>query len=116
MRVRPSHLCLFLITACLLPAADLQGVVIDRNCAQDILKNGRRNVFKRRPDCSLMKNYSRAAYGILTDDHKFFSFDDAGNKQAVRLLENTPDKDNLKIITRGEIDGDTIKVATMSLL
>ncbi len=116
MRVRSSLLCLLIISASLLPAADVQGVVIDRNCAQDILKHGRAIVLKRRHDCSLMKNYLRPAYGIITDGHKFLSFDDAGNKKAVRLLENTPDKDNLKVIISGEIDGDTIKVATMSIL
>lgn len=116
MRVRPSLLCVFVITAGLVPAADVQGVVIDRNCAQDILKHGRGIVLKRKRECSLMKNYLRPGYGIITDGHKFFYFDDAGNKKALRLLENTPDKDNLKVIVSGDIDGDTIKVATMSML
>ena len=114
--MRPSLLCLFFLAVALLPGADVQGVVIDRNCAQDVLKNGRKVILNRKRDCSLMRNYKRAGYGVLTDDHKFFSFDDAGNKKAVRLLENTPDKDNLKVIVSGQIDGGMIKVATMSML
>lgn len=52
----------------------------------------------------------------MTDDQKFYRFDDAGNKKAVELLKNIPDKDNLKVIISGDIDGDTIKVGRMSLL
>ncbi len=82
--------CLLFMASDLLPAVELQGVVIDRNCAQDILKHGRRVVLNRNRDCSLMRHYLRSGYGILTDDKKFFKFDDAGNQQAIRLLKNTP--------------------------
>ncbi len=107
---------LLFIASGLLPAAALQGVVIDRNCAQDILKDGRQNVFRRKRECSLMQHYVRSGYGILTDDKKFFKFDDAGNRQAIRLLKNTRDKDNLKVVVNGDIQGDTVKVSAMSLL
>jgi hypothetical protein len=116
MRTTLPAFCVLLALACLARGAEIQGVVIDRICAEDILKHGRQIILKQRHDCSLMKHYIRDGYGILTDDHKFFNFDEAGNKKAVQLLKNTPDKDNLKVIIRGDIDGDEIKVIDMSLL
>jgi len=102
--------------ACLAFGAEIQGVVIDRNCAEEIVKHGRQIVLKQRRDCSLMKHYVRDGYGILTDDQRFLKFDDAGNKKALQLLKNTPDKDNLKVIVTGQIEGDTIKVSGVSIL
>ena len=116
MRTTLPALSALLAMACLGQGTKIQGVVIDRNCAEDILKHGRRIILKQRRDCSLMKQYVRDGYGIVTDDQKFFNFDDAGNKKALQLLKNTPDKDNLRVIVSGDVDGDTIKVTDMSLL
>jgi hypothetical protein len=116
MRTTLPAVCLLLAVACLVHGAEVQGVVIDRDCADDILKHGRQIILKQRRDCSLMKRYVRDGYGILTDDRKFYKFDDAGNKKALQLLKNVPHKDNLKVIVSGDIDGDTIKVDRMSLL
>lgn len=107
---------LLLTTACLVSGADFQGVVVDRNCGDDILKHGRQIILKQRRDCSLMNHYLREGYGIVTEDKKFFKFDDLGNKKAIQLLKNINHKDDLKIIVTGDLDGDTIKVTAMSLL
>ncbi|MGI8959798.1 MAG: hypothetical protein ACR2IV_08580 [Bryobacteraceae bacterium] len=116
MRITLPSVCLLLAMACLVTGAEVQGVVIDHSCAEDILKHGRQIILKQRRDCSLMKHYLRDGYGVVTDDQKFYSFDDAGNKKAVQLLKNIPDKDNLKVIVTGNVEGDTIKVTDMSLL
>jgi hypothetical protein len=116
MRTTLPTLCLFLAMACLVGGAEIQGVVIDRNCGEDIVKHGRQIILKQRRDCSLRKHYVRDGYGIVTDDQKVYKFDDAGNKNALQLLKNIPDKDNLKVIVSGDIEGDTIKVGRMSLL
>lgn len=116
MRTTLSAICLFFGAVCLAHGAEVQGVVIDRNCADDILKHGRQIISKQRRDCSLRRHYRRDGYGIVTDDQKFYKFNDAGNKKAIQLLKNVPDKDNLKVIVSGDIDGDTIKVDLMSLL
>lgn len=105
-----------LLAACSLPAADLQGVIADWNCTQDMVRNGRAKVLKQNRNCSMMKNYDRAAYGLITADKKFYRLDDNGNKLARQLLANTPDKDNLKVIVNGDLEGDTVKVANMSEL
>ena len=116
MRTTLPAVCLLLAVTCLVSGAEVQGLVIDRNCGEDIVKHGRRILLKQRRDCSLRKRYVRDGYGIVTDDQKFYEFDEAGNKKALQLLKNIPDKDNLKVIISGDIDGGTIKVGRMSLL
>lgn len=108
--------CVTFSFASLVYGAEVQGVVIDRDCAQDILKYGRQVIVKKRRECSLMKDYVRSGYGIVTDARKFLRFDNAGNRRVVELLRNTSERDNLKVIVTGDIDGDTIKVTEMSLL
>jgi hypothetical protein len=107
---------LMLVTACLMSAVDLQGVIADWTCTQDMVRHGREKVLKQNRNCSMMKNYDRAAYGLITQDKKFYRLDDNGNKLARQLLAHSPDKDNVKVIATGEVDGDTLKVTNMSLL
>lgn len=105
-----------LLAAGTLSAADLQGVIADWNCTQDMVRNGRAKVLKQNRNCSMMKNYNRAAYGLITSDKKYYRLDDNGNNLARQLLSNTPDKDNLKVVVSGDVEGDTIKVTNMSEL
>lgn len=97
-------------------AADLQGVIADWKCVKPMLKDGRDKVLKQNRNCSLMTSYSRKAYGLITVDQKSYKLDDAGRAWALRLLKDTPDKDNLKVVVSGDIDGDTIHVKNMSEL
>jgi hypothetical protein len=105
-----------LLAALTLRATTLQGIIADWNCTQDMVRDGRAKVLKRKRSCSMMKNYDRDAYGVITIDKKYYRLDDNGNKVARQLLANTPDKDNLKVVISGDIDGDTIKVTNMSEL
>jgi predicted short-subunit dehydrogenase-like oxidoreductase (DUF2520 family) len=107
---------LLLLAAALSSAAELQGVIADWNCVKPIVQNGREKTLKQNRSCSLMGNYSRADYGVITDDEHFYKLDDAGRKWALRLLKDTIDKDNLKVVVTGEIKGDTIHVTNMSEL
>lgn len=98
-------------------AADFQGVVVDRSCADQMAKDGRAKTLKNRSECSMRKGkFQRPAYALITDDSKIYWFDDEGNKQALNLLKGTPDPDNLKVIVTGDLDGQTIKVQNMSML
>lgn len=121
MRVRESMrkiavlFCLMAGLQCL-AAAELQGVIADWNCTEAMVRNGREATLRQRSGCSLVKNYKRAGYGLITDDKKFYRLDDAGNRQARQLLGGTTDKDNLRVVVTGEIEGNTIKVTNMSLL
>lgn len=102
--------------ACALHAAELQGVVVDWNCAKAMVQNDRGKVLQQQRSCSLMKNYKRAAYGLITDDKKFYRLDDQNNEHILRLLRDTPDKDNLKVVVTGDLDGNTLKVVTATIL
>jgi hypothetical protein len=104
------------LAALTVPAATLQGVIADWNCTPDMVRDGRAKVLRQKRNCSMMKNYNREAYGVITVDKKYYRLDDHGSKLARQLLANTPDKDNLKVIVTGDIDGDTIKVTNMSEL
>ncbi len=103
-------------SGCVACAAEMQGVIADWDCTQDMVRNGREATLKQRPGCSLMKNYNKAEYGLITDGKNFYKLDDAGNRQARLLLKNTRDRDDLKVVVTGDVSGNTIKVATMSLL
>lgn len=116
MRISFKLMLATLLASCLLCAADLQGVIADWNCTRNMVRNGRATVLKQNRNCSLVKNYNRAAYGLITIDKKFYRLDDNGARLARELLANTPDKDNLKVIVSGDIDGDIIKVSNMSEL
>ncbi|MDQ2710992.1 MAG: hypothetical protein M3Y24_01950 [Acidobacteriota bacterium] len=108
--------CLILGLARLSPAAEMQGVVADWNCVKPMLKNGREATLKQNRNCSMMKDYNRAAYGLITIDKKYYRLEDPGNAKIHQLLKGTQDKDNLKVIVTGDIDGDTIKVVNISEL
>lgn len=91
-------------------AAETQGVLVAWDCAQQIVKNGREKALKRNHSCSLVQKYDRTAYGLLTGDNKCYRLDGEGTKWAQMLLKNSPNKDNLFVVVRGTIEGDTIDV------
>jgi hypothetical protein len=97
-------------------AADIQGVIVDWNCAKRMAENGRAKTLMQDRSCSLVHNYVRASYGILTSDKKYYRLDEAGNKWAQTLLKDSPDKDNLQVVVRGDIEDDTIHVKNMTEL
>jgi hypothetical protein len=63
-----------------------------------------------------VKNPGRNEYGLITDDKKFYRLDKTGSDQARELLGNSHDRDNLKVLVRGDVDGNTVKVQSMSIL
>lgn len=109
-------LCLLGMIASALPAAELQGLIVDWKCAKRIVRDGREKTFRNDRSCRLMKGYNRPAYGLITDDNKFYRLDDPGNHRILELLQNTPDKDNLKVVVTGEINDDMVKVKNITML
>lgn len=108
--------CLLAMTAEALSAAELQGLIVDWKCAPQIVRDGREQTLRNNQSCRLMKDYSRSNYGLITDDKKLYRLDDPGNRRILELLRNTPDKDNLKVVVTGEIDGNAVKVANITML
>ena len=107
---------LVLAAATLCRATEIQGVVADWNCTENMVRMGREKTLRQNRRCSLMKNFKRTAYGLITDDKKFYRLDGAGNQHIIELLANTPDKDNLKVVVSGDIQGNTIKVSNITML
>lgn len=98
-------------------ADQIQGVVADWNCVKPMVRNGREKTLRDNRSCSMLKkNYQRSAYGLITDDKKFYRFDESGNDKILQLLKDTHDRDNLKVVVSGDITGNTIKIVTISEL
>lgn len=108
--------CIALGSSALSFGADTQGVIVDWACVKPMVHDGRENTLKNNRSCSLMKNYTRSAYGLITLDKKFYRLEDPGNVKIHQLLKGTPDKDDLKVIVTGDVQGGAIKVVNISEL
>jgi hypothetical protein len=107
---------LALLAAGLCCAAEIQGVLTDWNCTPDMVRNGRAKVLKERPSCSLAHDFRRSAYGLITDKKRFYQIDPQSNDSVLQILSDSPNKDNLKVVVSGEVQGNKIKVNTISIL
>lgn len=63
--------------------------------------------------CSLQCQES--GFGILTTDGKFLKFDKSGNGKMMELLKKTDKTDHLRVNVTGTVEGDMIKVGSVSL-
>ena len=66
--------------------------------------------------CALMPECQKSGYGVFTYDNKFLKFDEAGSRKALAALKASKKEDDLKVEVTGEVQGDTIKVATLKLI
>jgi len=73
--------------------------VVDSNCSKKVADAPDNHT----RECALKCEAS--GYGIITDDKKFLKFDSAGNK-----------KDHLRVNVSGDVQGDTLKVTSITLL
>ena len=111
-----SAASLTFLFAALSCAAELQGVITDWNCTEDMVREGRERVLKQRRSCSLVHDFRRSVYGLITDDKKFYEIDPQDTKRVAQLLSNSPDKDNLKVVISGELQGNKIRINSISML
>jgi hypothetical protein len=84
--------------------------VIDANCSKKAAAD---------PDaharaCAL--KCAASGFGILTKDNQFLKFDAAGNAKITDALKTSDKKDHLRVDVNGDVEGDTLKVATIKLL
>ncbi|HXP85764.1 MAG TPA: hypothetical protein VN841_13655 [Bryobacteraceae bacterium] len=105
-------------------AASVQGVLMDKMCSYkaetrivpgDKLEGGMLVAYVHTRHCALMPDCQKSGYGVYTYDDKFLLFDEAGNRKALALLKETKKEDDLRVEVTGEIQGDTIKVASIKL-
>ena len=108
---------LFLLTglAGLLSAAEVEGVLMDKMCSMKAVKDGQKAATMHTRQCAMMPDCEKSGYGVFTADNKYLVFDTAGNEQAAAALKSSKKKDNLKVKVSGEVTGDTIKVASLTL-
>jgi hypothetical protein len=103
----------------------VQGVLMDRECSAKAevrvvpgarLEGGILMAYAHTRQCALMPSCQKSGYGVFTYDNKFLSFDAAGSQKALAALKGSKKEDDLKVEVTGEIQGDTIKVASLKLL
>jgi hypothetical protein len=97
-------------------AAEIQGVLMDKMCSMKAMKEGQQAAQMHTRDCALMPDCQKSGYGVFTADGRFISLDGAGNAKALAALKASNKKDDLKVQVTGEIQGETIKVASLKLL
>lgn len=102
--------------ACVVSAAEFEGILMDKMCSMKAEKEGQKAAQMHTRDCALMPDCQKSGYGVFTADGKFLALDEAGNTQAVQALKASKKKDNLRVKVSGELQGDTIKVSTLKLL
>jgi hypothetical protein len=108
---------LFLLTglAAALSAAKVEGVLMDKMCSMKVVKEGQKAATMHTRQSAMMPDCEKSGYGVFTVDNKYLVFDAAGNEQAIAALKSYKKKDNLKVKVSGEVDGETIKVASLKL-
>jgi hypothetical protein len=108
---------LFLLTslAGVLSAAEVEGVLMDKMCSMKAVKEGQKAATMHTRQCAMTTDCEKSGYGVFTADNKYLLFDAAGNEQATAALKSSKKKDNLKVKVSGEVTGDTIKVASLTL-
>lgn len=117
MKVHRNVIRVFLLAslAGVLSAAEVEGVLIDKMCSMKAVKEGQKAATMHTRQCALMPDCEKSGYGVFTADNKYLTLDAAGNEQASAALKASKKKDNLKVKVTGEINGDTIRVASLKL-
>jgi hypothetical protein len=98
-------------------AGEVQGILLDKQCAAKIAKaNDQTAAKKHTRECALTVECVKAGYGVLTADGKFISIDPAGNTKVVESLKTTKKNDNLEVRVTGDVKGDTVKLTSIKVL
>jgi len=84
--------------------------VVDVNCS----KKATANPDAHTRDCALQ--CASSGFGIVTSNQKFLKFDAAGNQKVLSELKASSKKDHLRVNVTGEVQGDTLKVSSVTLL
>lgn len=94
-----------------LAATNYQDVpLLDVSCS----KKAAANPDEHTRDCALA--CAKSGFGIVTKDQHFLKFDAAGNTKILDELKTSSKKDHLRVNVTGDVQGDTLKVSSVSLL
>lgn len=87
-------------------AESWSGTVVDVSCkGKDLASHSKK--------CAL--GCAKSGYGLVTADGKFVKFDEAGNAKALAALKATSKEADLKATVTGTMDGDVLKVESISI-
>ncbi len=99
------------------PAAELEGVLIDKMCSTKALQEGgQKAAAMHKRDCALMPDCVKSGYGVVTADNKLIALDAAGNQKAEKAVRASKKTDDIRVKITGEESGDTFQVKTLRIL
>ena len=92
----------------------LTGYIIDNACsARASSENGAEKVKNHTVKCALMPSCAKSGYAVYADG-KLYKLDEEGNKKAGDILKNTKSEKSVQVSVEGNLDGETLKVKTIS--
>jgi len=92
----------------------LTGYIIDNACsARASSENGAEKVKNHTVKCAMMPNCAKSGYAVFADN-KLYKLDEAGNNKAAEILKNTKAEKGVRVSVEGTLDGDTLKVTSLS--
>ena len=107
--------CCLALTAFAGEKATVQGFLVDKMCASHHASEGEKWGKMHKRGCALMPDCVKDGYGVLTADGKFFKFDEAGDKKALKALKASDKANDLRVTVTGKKHGDTLKVSSLKL-
>lgn len=126
---RFSFLFAVIFLASTASAAEIKGILLDKDCSSKVeetittgapdgpsIEGGMLAAEAHTRECLRAPACEKSGYGVYTSDQKFLQFDAAGNRKAVEALKLSKRETDIRVQVTGEIQGDTIKVATLKLL
>ena|SRR6516162_7772785 len=84
--------------------------LVDVNCSRKAAANPDSHT----RDCAL--KCAASGFGIVTKDQHFLKFDAAGSAKITEALKASDKKDHLRVNVSGDVQGDTLKVSSITLL
>jgi|ERR1700722_12337471 hypothetical protein len=109
MKRLASLLALGMLAAPALAATFNDVSVVDVGCSKKVAADADAHT----RECALA--CQKSGFGILTPDKKFLKFDAAGNAKILAELKASDKTDHLRVNVTGEVEGDTLKVASVQL-
>jgi len=95
----------FALFAPLALADSFSGTVVDVMCRNKDLAGHTR-------ECAV--TCAKSGYGLVTADGKFLKFDESGNAKALATLKKLTREKDLKAKVTGSLNGDVLKVDSLS--
>lgn len=99
-------------TGCGTKETSFDGYLIDKHCAE------MKDPVTETKMCLTMEKCQASGYGVSVkqDDgkYKFYKFDDKGHDLAKDLLSKTTKEKGIEVVVKGTLEGDSIKVSTIS--